>query len=161
MCRCQRITRQLPREPQALILGATAWYLRFHPAIPFPGSAGAQQHPLLLGLAATVIAICGLALLIRGLFPPTYTLTLSPNTWERLQESRRKLSREWRPLYQAPLRKTAHEHRAIRRAELQRRRQLRLASSSLSRLRRKTDRAIRGGQLPSTEAHPPLHRFPP
>jgi len=70
-----------------LILGATAWYLRFlHSPIPFLAALGAEQHRPSLELAGTVVAICGLALLIRGLFPPTYTVTLSRNTWVRLKK---------------------------------------------------------------------------
>jgi hypothetical protein len=70
-----------------LILGATAWYLRFLPSpIPFIAALGAEQHRLPLELAGTVIAICGLAQLIRGLFPPSYTVTLSRNTWVRLKK---------------------------------------------------------------------------
>ncbi len=70
----------------ALLLGAAAWLLRFHPAIPFLGFDAAQQHPLLLELGGTVIAICGLVQFIRGLFPPAYTVTLSKNTWNRLRK---------------------------------------------------------------------------
>ena len=70
-----------------LILGATAWCLRFLPQpIPFLGALGAEQHRLPLELAGTVIAICGLALLMRGFFPPTYTVTLSKNTWARVKK---------------------------------------------------------------------------
>jgi hypothetical protein len=70
-----------------LILGATAWYLRFLPQpIPLLGTLGAEQHRLPLELAGTVIAICSLALLIRGLFPSTYTVTLSRKTWVRLKK---------------------------------------------------------------------------
>lgn len=70
----------------ALLLGAAAWFLRFHPAIPVAGAVAAGQHPNLLELAGTVLAVCGLVQLIRGLFPPTYTLTLSKNTWKRLRK---------------------------------------------------------------------------
>jgi len=70
-----------------LILGATAWTLRFLPLpIPFLGALGAEQHRLPLELAGTVIAICGLAQLIRGFFPPAYTVTLSKQTWARLRK---------------------------------------------------------------------------
>jgi hypothetical protein len=70
----------------ALLLGAAAWFLRFHPAIPVAGALGVGQHPLPLELAGTGLAICGLAQLIRGLFPAAYTLTLSKNTWKRLRK---------------------------------------------------------------------------
>jgi hypothetical protein len=70
-----------------LILGAAAWFLRFHPlTMPFLGALGAEQHRLPLELAGTVIAICGLALLILGMFPPTWTVTLSKKTWVRLKK---------------------------------------------------------------------------
>jgi hypothetical protein len=70
-----------------LILGATAWTLRFLPQpISFLGVLGAEQHRLPLELAGTLIAIIGLALLIRGFFPPTYTVTLSKKTWVRLKK---------------------------------------------------------------------------
>jgi hypothetical protein len=70
-----------------LILGATAWYLRFLPQpIPFLGALGAEQHRLPLELAGTVTAIIGLALLVHGFFPPAYTLTLSSKTWIRLKK---------------------------------------------------------------------------
>jgi hypothetical protein len=70
-----------------LILGATAWTLRFLPSpIPFLGALGAEQHRLPLELAGTVIAICGLVQLIRGFFPPTYTVTLSRKSWVRLRK---------------------------------------------------------------------------
>jgi len=53
-----------------LILGATAWYLRFlNSADSFLAALGAEQHRASLELAGTVVAICGLALLI-GMFPP-------------------------------------------------------------------------------------------
>jgi hypothetical protein len=70
-----------------LILGATAWTVWFLP-LPIPplGALGAEQHHLPLELAGTVIAICGLALLILGFFPPTYTVTLSEETWVRLKK---------------------------------------------------------------------------
>jgi hypothetical protein len=70
----------------ALLLGAATWLLRFHAPIPFLGVLGAEQNRLPLELAGTFIAICGLAQLIRGLFPPAYTLILSQNTWERLRK---------------------------------------------------------------------------
>jgi hypothetical protein len=70
-----------------LILGATAWYLRLLPQpIHFLGALGAEQHRLPLELTGTVIAICGLALLVRGFFPPTYTVTLSKTTWARVKK---------------------------------------------------------------------------
>jgi hypothetical protein len=69
-----------------LMLGAAAWTLRFlHLPIPLVGALGAEQHRLPLELAGTIIAIIGLALLMRGLFPPTYTVTLSKKTWLRLR----------------------------------------------------------------------------
>jgi hypothetical protein len=70
-----------------LILGAAAWCLRFL-RLPFPflGVLSAEQYRLPLELAGTVIAICGLALLMLGLFPPTYTVTLSRKTWVRLRK---------------------------------------------------------------------------
>jgi hypothetical protein len=71
----------------ALLLGATAWTPRFyHLPLPLLAVLGAEQHRLPLELAGTVIAICGLALLIRGLIPPTYTMTLSRKTWVRLKK---------------------------------------------------------------------------
>jgi hypothetical protein len=70
----------------ALLLGAAAWLLRFHPAIPFLGALGAEQSRLPIELAGTILSICGLAQLIRGLFPPAYTVTLSKNTWNRLRK---------------------------------------------------------------------------
>lgn len=70
-----------------LVLGATAWTLQFLPLpIPFLVALGAEQHRLPLELAGTVIAIIGLALLVHGFFPPTYTVTLSPKTWARLKK---------------------------------------------------------------------------
>ncbi len=70
-----------------LILGATAWTPRFyHLPIPLLGSLGAEQHGLPLELAGTFVAVIGLALLIRGFFPPTYTINLSENTWARLRK---------------------------------------------------------------------------
>ncbi len=70
-----------------LVLGATAWTLRFLSLpITLLGAAGAAQHRLPLELGGTVIAICGLALLIRGFIPPTYTVTLSRETWVRLKK---------------------------------------------------------------------------
>jgi hypothetical protein len=70
-----------------LALGVTAWTLRFLPlSIPLLGGPGAGQHRLPLELGATVIAICGLALMIRGLIPPTYTVTLSKTTWLRVKK---------------------------------------------------------------------------
>jgi hypothetical protein len=70
----------------ALLLGGAAWFLRFHPATPVAGALRAVQHPLLLELAGTGLDLCGLVQLIRGLFPPAYTLTLSKNTWKRLRK---------------------------------------------------------------------------
>jgi hypothetical protein len=70
----------------ALLLGAAAWLLRFHAAIPFLGAVGAEQNRLPLELAGTGFLICGLVLLIRGLVPPAYTQTLSKNTWTRVHE---------------------------------------------------------------------------
>jgi hypothetical protein len=70
-----------------LMLGATAWTLRFLPLpIPLLGALGAEQHHLPLELAGAFIAIIGLALLIRGFFPPIYTVTLSKKTWTRLKK---------------------------------------------------------------------------
>ena len=70
-----------------LVLGAAAWALRFyHPPIPLLGALSAEQHHLPLEVAGTVIATFGLALLIRGLINPTYTVTLSGNTWARLKK---------------------------------------------------------------------------
>jgi len=70
----------------ALFLGAAAWWSRFQNLpIPLVGALGAEEHRLPLELAAIVIAVCGLALLVRGLFPPTYTVTLSRKTWVRLK----------------------------------------------------------------------------
>jgi hypothetical protein len=70
-----------------LFLGAAAWTQRFlHQPIPFLGALGAEQHRLPLELAGTVIAIIGLAVLIFGLFPPTYTVTLSRTAWLRLRK---------------------------------------------------------------------------
>jgi len=70
-----------------LILGATAWTLRFV-ALPIPllGALGAEQHRLPLELAGTFFVLIGLALLIFGMFPPAYTMTLSSKTWMRLQK---------------------------------------------------------------------------
>jgi hypothetical protein len=69
------------------MLGATAWTLRFLPLpIPLLGALGAEQHHLPLELAGAFIAIIGLALLIRGFFPPIYTVTLSKKTWTRLKK---------------------------------------------------------------------------
>jgi hypothetical protein len=70
-----------------LILGAAAWCLRFL-RLPFPflGALGAEQNRLPLELAGTVVAICGLALLMLGLFPPPYTVTLSKKTWVRIKK---------------------------------------------------------------------------
>jgi len=84
----------LPMNPAAvfigvagLILGATAWTLRFLPQpIPFLGALGAEQHRLPLELAGTVIAIIGLALLVHGFFPPTCTVTLSKKTQVHLKK---------------------------------------------------------------------------
>jgi hypothetical protein len=71
----------------ALLLGAAAWTLRFHYLpIPLLGPLAAEQYRLPLELAGTVIAIIGLALLILGLFPPTYTVTLSKRTLLRLRK---------------------------------------------------------------------------
>ena len=70
-----------------LILGATAWTLRFlSQPIPILGALGAEQHRLPLELAGAFIAIIGLALLIRGFFPPSYTVTLSRKTLVRLKK---------------------------------------------------------------------------
>jgi hypothetical protein len=70
-----------------LILGATAWYLRLLPQpIHFLGPLGAEQHRLPLELAGTVVAIIGLALLVRGFFPPTYTVTLPQKTVVRAKK---------------------------------------------------------------------------
>jgi hypothetical protein len=69
-----------------LILGAAAWALRFHLLpIPFLGPLGAEQYRLPLELAGTLIAILGLAVLILGMFPSTYNVTLSRKTWVRLK----------------------------------------------------------------------------
>ena len=67
----------------ALILGAAAWWSRFQ-NLPIL-LLGAEEHRLPLELAGTVVVVCGLALLVRGLFPPTFTLTLSRKTWVRLK----------------------------------------------------------------------------
>jgi hypothetical protein len=71
----------------ALLLGAAALTLRFfHRPLPFLGPLGAEQHRLPLELSGTVVAIIGLAGLILGLFPPTYTVTLSRKTWVRARK---------------------------------------------------------------------------
>lgn len=66
-----------------LLLGATAWVL---PVVVHVGAAALGQFRLPLELTATTIAILGLAQLIRGLFPPTYTLNLSGRTWKRVRK---------------------------------------------------------------------------
>jgi hypothetical protein len=70
-----------------LMLGAVAWTVRFlHLTTPLLGVPGAEQHRLPLELAGTALAIIGLALLIFGLFPPTYTVTISGKAWVRLRK---------------------------------------------------------------------------
>ena len=66
-----------------LFLGAAAWV---QPFAIFVGVARVGQYQLPLELTGTVIAIVGLAQLIRGLFPPTYTPTLSGRTLKRLRK---------------------------------------------------------------------------
>jgi hypothetical protein len=69
-----------------VLAAAAAWYLRFHQlAIPLIGVATAQ-HPLLLTLTGIMVGILGLALLIRGLMPRTYTVVLGGKTWKRVRK---------------------------------------------------------------------------